>query len=199
MAITNGYCTLAEVKSALRITDTVDDTLLELSVEAASREIDGYCQRIFYTRTAQTRVYTPESYFLCQIDDLVTLTTLQTATDGSNFDTTWTAANYQLEPLNGVSGGFQGQPFTRIRAVDDYVFPVYMLNEATVKVIGTFGWPALPIDVKQACILLAMRQFKRYDSPLGVAGFGDMGALRVGRTDPDVEALLSPYKRAVAS
>jgi hypothetical protein len=83
--------------------------------------------------------------------------------------------------------------------VDDYVFPVYMLNEATVKVTGTFGWPALPIDIKQACILLAMRQFKRYDSPLGVAGFGDMGALRVGRTDPDVEALLSPYKRAVAS
>jgi hypothetical protein len=199
MAITNGYCSLAEVKAALRITDLVDDALLELSVEAASREIDGYCQRIFYQRTAQTRVYTPESYFLCQTDDIVTLTTLQTATDGSNFDTTWAAADYQLEPLNGVSGGLQGQPFTRIRAVDNNVFPMYMLSEATVRITGTFGWPAVPVDVKQACLLLAMRQFKRYDSPLGVAGFGDMGALRVGRTDPDVEALLSPYKRAVAA
>jgi hypothetical protein len=199
MAITNGYCSLSDVKAALRITDTVDDSLLELSVEAASREIDGYCQRIFYNRTAQTRKYTPESYFLVQIDDLVTLTTLETATDGSNFDTTWPAADYQLEPLNGISGGFQAQPFTRIRAVDNSVFPMYMLNEATVRITGTFGWAAVPIDIKQACVLLAMRQFKRYDSPLGVAGFGDMGALRVGRTDPDVEALLSPFKRAVAA
>lgn len=199
MAITNGYCTLAEVKSALRITDTVDDSLLELSVEAASREIDGYCQRIFYSRTAQTRVYTPESYFLCQTDDIVSVTTLETATDGSTFDVTWSAGDYQLEPLNGVSGGLQAQPYTRIRAVDSYVFPMFMLNEATVRITGTFGWAAVPVDVKQACVLLAMRQFKRYDSPLGVAGFGDMGALRVGRTDPDVEALLHPYKRAVAA
>lgn len=199
MAITNGYCTLAEVKSALRITDTVDDSLLELSVEAASREIDGYCQRIFYSRTAQTRVYTPESYFLCQTDDIVSVMTLETATDGSNFDVTWSSGDYQLEPLNGVSGGLQGQPYTRIRAVDSYVFPMYLLNEATVRITGTFGWSAVPVDVKQACVLLAMRQFKRYDSPLGVAGFGDMGALRVGRTDPDVEALLHPYKRAVAA
>lgn len=199
MAITNGYCTLAEVKSALRITDTVDDSLLELSVEAASREIDGYCQRIFYSRTGQTRVYTPESYFLCQTDDIVSVTTLETATDGSNFDVTWSAGDYQLEPLNGVSGGLQAQPYTRIRAVDSYVFPMFMLNEATVRITGTFGWAAVPVDVKQACVLLAMRQFKRYDSPLGVAGFGDMGALRVGRTDPDVEALLHPYKRAVAA
>lgn len=199
MAITNGYCSLSEVKAALRITDTVDDALLELSVEAASREIDGFCQRIFYQRTAQTRVYTPESYFLCQTDDIVSITTLQTATDGTTFDVTWSAGDYQLEPLNGVSGGLQGQPYTRIRAVDSYVFPMYMLGEATVRITGTFGWSAVPVDVKQACVLLAMRQFKRYDSPLGVAGFGDMGALRVGRTDPDVEALLYPYKRAVAA
>ena len=30
MAITNGYCTLVEVKAALRITDALDDTLLEI-------------------------------------------------------------------------------------------------------------------------------------------------------------------------
>lgn len=40
MTITNGYATLADVKAAFRIQDTVDDTLLELSIESASREID---------------------------------------------------------------------------------------------------------------------------------------------------------------
>jgi hypothetical protein len=40
-----------------------------------------------------------------------------------------------------------------------------------------------------------MRQFKRYDSPTGVMGFGDLGVMRVGAQDPDIQALLMPFKR----
>ena len=194
MAIVNGYCTLAEVKAALRVTDSIDDALIELSVAGASRQIDGYCERVFYS-TSATRVYTPESYTLCQVDDLVSVTTLKTSGDGSTFDTTWAATDYQLEPLNGVSGGLV-QPATRIRAVGDYFFPIaQLMMPAQVQVVGTFGWSAVPAAIKQATILLAMRQFKRYDSPLGVMGFGDLGAVRVGRIDPDVEALIMPFKK----
>ncbi len=46
MALTNAYCTLQEVKDALRITDSVDDTILELSIETAS-----------FVTTAQTASY----------------------------------------------------------------------------------------------------------------------------------------------
>jgi hypothetical protein len=51
MAISNGYATLADVKAALRIptSDTQDDFLLELSIEAASRQIDGFCERVFHS------------------------------------------------------------------------------------------------------------------------------------------------------
>ena len=55
MAIVNGYCTLAELKSALRITDSTDDTLLENAIESASRRIDGYTGRFFYVMS-QTAV-----------------------------------------------------------------------------------------------------------------------------------------------
>ena len=50
MAITNGYCTLNELKASLRIpvSDTVYDALLELAVESASRDIDQATERIFY-------------------------------------------------------------------------------------------------------------------------------------------------------
>jgi hypothetical protein len=41
MAITQGYASLNQVKAALRITDTVDDTLLEMAIESGSRAIDG--------------------------------------------------------------------------------------------------------------------------------------------------------------
>jgi hypothetical protein len=202
VAVVNGYCTLAEVKAALRITDSVDDALIELSIGAASREIDGYCNRVFYS-TSATRVYNTDSALLLQTDDIVSVTTLKTSIDGGSYDTTWDTTDFQLEPLNGVTGGIDS-PYTRIRAVGAYLFPVWAVtgtytNFAPVQITGVFGWSAVPVAVKQAAILLAMRQFKRYDSPLGVAGFGDLGAIRVGRVDPDVEALLMPFKKAVAS
>ena len=202
MAITNGYATLADLKAALRITDSVDDSLIEISIEAASREIDGHCNRVFYS-TSGTRVYNPVDTFVTNTDDIVSVTTLKTSSNAEVYDQTWKTSDFQLEPLNGVSGGLV-QPYTRIRAVGDYLFPIWSVgstynNFAPVQVVGVFGWSAVPTAVKQATILLAMRQFKRYDSPLGVAGFGDLGAIRVGRVDPDVEALLMPFKKAIAS
>lgn len=196
MAITNGYASLNEVKAALRISDSIDDTLLEMAVESASRLIDGYAARIFYNAGTATRYYVAQDDFVVEVDDLangtVTITTAQDA-DGV-FDTTWGTDDYQLEPLNGVLDGM-AWPYTTIRAIGDYLWPISG-GEALIKVQGTFGWPSTPIAIKQACIIQASRIYKRLDSPLGVAGFGDLGAIRVTRDlDPDVAQLVHPYKR----
>ncbi len=199
MAITNGYVTLADVKKALRITDTIDDQILELSVEAASREIDGFTERQFF-QTEATRLFIPRDSFTVEIDDLTTLVSLKTASIGKDFDITFKESDFQLEPLNSLAGGIPS-PATRIRAVGDFVFPTFEPNnvnhyQATVQVTGTFGFPEIPTAVKQAALLLTLRQFKRYDAPLGVAGIDDLGiAMRVGRIDPDVEKLLSPFRK----
>lgn len=204
MAITNGYATLSEIKAASRITDSVDDALLELSVEAASRQIDRACDRIFYNAGTATRIFLPTDPYATEIDDAISISAVKTSTaaDG-NFDVTWTANDYELQPLNGRVGGAYW-PYTDIKAVGDYLFPVWTTNttnsnQATVQVTGVWGWTSVPSDIKQATILLAMRQFKRYDSPLGVAGFGDIGAIRVGRMDPDVDALIQPFKKISAA
>jgi hypothetical protein len=201
MAITNGYATLTDVKSAFRVPsdDTVDDSLLEIAIEAASREIDGYTERIFYNAGTATRVYVPQDSFTTQIDDLVSLTTLKSSSDGVSFDQTWSAGDYQLEPLNNISGGLTGHPSTRIRAIGSLVFPLWdprniNAHQATVQVTGVWGWSAIPHAVKQACIILSMRQFKRFDTPLGFS-MDELGALRIGRIDPDVEKLLMPFKK----
>jgi hypothetical protein len=193
MAITNGYATLAQLKASLRITDTVDDDLLELAIESASREIDAVCERNFFS-TAGTRIYTPRDSYVVEIDDVVSVTSVKSsgAADGI-FDTTWTTTDYQLEPLNGIAGGI-AVPYSFIRAVGDFTWPVSG-KEATVQVVGTFGFASVPTAIKQATILLASRIFKRNDSPLGVAGFGDIGVIRVGRVDPDVEAMIHAYKK----
>jgi hypothetical protein len=193
MAITNGYTDLATLKLSLSITDSVDDTWLEICVTAASRAIDNFTERVFY-QVSESRVYVPYDNFLVEIDDLATLTTLKTSTNVDGvFDQTWGTNDRQLEPLNGIAGGIPS-PTTHIRAVGDYWYPTAG-QEATVEVAGTFGWPAVPDAVEQACILQSARYFKRADSPMGVAGFDSMGVVRLSRIDPDIATLLEPYCR----
>lgn len=195
MAITNGYTTLAEVKAALRITDTIDDSLLEMAIESASRLLDGYTARSFYSSgTAVARYFAADNDYVCQIDDAVSITEVATdfSADGT-YDTVWATTDYELLPLNGRVDGL-AVPYNGLRAIQDYTFP-YLNGEGLVKVTAVWGWSAVPIAVKQACVIQASRIFKRLDSPLGIAGFGDMGVMRVGsRLDPDVAQLVDPYK-----
>lgn len=191
MAIIDGLATLAEVKRSLDITDAVDDELLELCITAASRQIEQYTERIF-TQVSGTRIYTPMDSYIVETDDIYTITTLKTssAADGV-FDITWTASDMQPEPLNGISGGIVS-PITSIRAVGDYTYPVSGA-EATVQIVGVFGWGSVPVAITQACILQSARYYKRSDSPMGVAGFDALGVVRLSRIDPDIATLIDPY------
>ena len=63
MAITNGYCTLTQIKAATKITDNIDDTLLEMAVESASRMIDAERDRNFYSGGTATRDFVPNDSY----------------------------------------------------------------------------------------------------------------------------------------
>ena len=192
------YATLAQVKAALRITDSVDDTLLEMARVSASNLIDGYTGRTFTPSGTVTRVFAPLDDYVLQTDDIAGTAVTITSSTGADgvFDVTWKTTDYQLEPLNGVSNG-QAVPFTRIRAIQDYLWPTAG-GEATVRVQGVFGFPSIPLVITQAAVLQSSRIFTRLQSPLGVAGFGEMGVVRVTRAlDPDVAALVEPYRRIV--
>lgn len=192
------YASTAQIKAALRITDTVDDTLINMAGSAASELIDGYCGRTFGT-VASTRYYAPTENLLLQVDDLAgTAVTVATSSRGDGvWDQTWTTADYQLEPLNGYTDGI-AWPYTRIRAIGAYWWPT-IFSASTAKITGTFGFPAVPSSVVQAAVIQSSRLFKRYESPLGVAGGNDFGAMRVTRSvDPDVAVLLDPYRRTVS-
>jgi hypothetical protein len=194
MAITNGYCTLAQLKASADITDSYDDTILELAIEAASREIDQMCERNFYNMGTATRDFVAQDAFYTPIDDLITLTTLKTDPNGdSGFSETWAASDFTTLPLNGFLGGIQW-PSNGLRVRDTYLFPT-VDEQPLVRVTGVWGWTSVPTPVVQATIILASRLHKRNDSPLGVAGFGDIGVIRVGSYDPDVEKLIHPFKK----
>ena len=198
MTITNGYCTLAELRARLGYvsTDTADDAMLEAVVMGVSRLIDRYTGRRFYTTSAdETRYYTAEdSYTLFLPDDLVSVTTLSTDEDGDRtYEYTWAVTDYDLEPANAA---LDGQPYTRIEVTPEgaYLWPVGIRRG--VKIVGKFGLAAAPADVKEACLLQSERVFKRKDAPFGVVGSAEMGqALVIPKLDPDVALLLAGHRR----
>lgn len=204
MVISNGYCTLAELQQWSNATATAAQSILERAIEAASRSIDQYCQRHFWQTAAGTIRTFPSpcdlrTLRLGEFNDLVTLTTLKTdeAGDGT-FETTWAASDYELLPLAPAAAP-EARPYTMIRATGLgrwFPTPTTTGRSARVEVTGTWGWPAIPVDVTQACLILASRYYKRKESPDGVSNWGDLGVIRIGRTDPDVMALLDPYRRS---
>ena len=200
MTITNGYCTLQELRQRLQFasTDTTDDSMLETIVTGVSRLIDNYTGRRFHSTAAdETRYYTAEfaDLFLCP-DDIISITTLATDSDGDRtYEHTWTATtHYELEPANAA---LDGAPYTRIAAAPRsfYLFPAGMARG--VKIVGKFGYAAvIPTAVREACLLQCERLYKRKDAIFGVLGSAEMGQMMViPKLDPDVQLLLSGYQR----
>ena len=60
-AVSARYATVAELKARIGITDAVDDAVIAQVLDAVSRGINNYCNRIFYQSAAATvRYYTAQ-------------------------------------------------------------------------------------------------------------------------------------------
>jgi len=201
MAITNGYVAIDELATELGISDTLSDAKFELAISAASRQIDSYCQRFFYQdASVVARTYHPDDYLSLEVDDISTTTGLivkvDTDDDGT-FETTLTiTTNFILTPTNAADE-WPVRPYTGIRIVDTGLsaFPMYSSGRPSVEVTAKFGWPAVPEDVKKACLIQATQLFKASDAAFGGLNF-DTGIFRVrGSLNPMAEALLERYAK----
>jgi hypothetical protein len=179
VTITNGYVTATEAHDYVGELVATNQTQLNEVVTAVSRQVDGYCERHFWQVT-ETRIFTLTGKVLQlgTYNDLVAATTL--AVDGV------AVTGYTLGPIN--RSGPEARPYRWVSA--DTAFTTGSMATIT----GTWGWPAIPAAVKQACLIQVSRVFKRAESPLGVAGFGEFGVVRINQLDPDVRALLAPYR-----
>lgn len=197
MAITNGYATLAELKARLDIPSgtTSWDSVLEACVTGASRWIDEQANRVFFA-TSATRYFTPDDHIvLFPVFDLQTVTSIRTVSSEAGgtrtYGYTWSVTDYDLEP-------YHGPPYTRIVANPTglYTFP---LTRRGVEVVGTWGYNATgsyPQVINEACLRQAARLFERNKAPLGVIGGDAVSQMtRLLERDPDVAALLMPYRR----
>lgn len=191
------YATLAEFKSAVGITDSADDTALQSVLDATDALIDNYTDRAAGFGTAsQTRYYTAEDFSYVLVDDLVSVSSLTTDDNGDGtYETTWTLnTDYVFAPANNALDGW---PYTSIETSVTWPknFPKGVYRG--VKVIGVFGWPAVPSAVKQAAIIQAGAVWSSRTSPFGVIGSQDLGGiLRQTRAlHPESQVLLEAFRK----
>ncbi len=203
MTITNGYCTLDDIKHTNRLnfndSDSVSDDMLEGVIEAVSRKIDDACNRFFYQTTSQSRWYQTNNANYVFVDDISASSDVTVEIDNNDdgtADVTLTSANYILEPYNAELQGIPYQKIT-IRKSGQYLLPSRM--DMAVKVTAIFGWSSVPKPIAQACMLQCERLFKRFSTPLGSESMTALGkmTLSIPSLDPDVEDLISRYKKIV--
>lgn len=196
------YCSVEELKSRLGITGTADDLELHQACFTASRWLEQYCERAFWrTATGTVRTFTPTGLYCLDLPeycDLVSISSLKTDPGGDGtFEITWASTDYQLLPVNPAAAPEQ-LPYTQILAVGTLTFPTMFsgvpLRRDRIQVTGVWGWPAVPMPIRQAALVLAAETFRGKDAPLGVAGFGDLGLIRV-RSNPQVMRWANPYCR----
>lgn len=195
VSVANGYCTAADLATYLTVSAVSYADDLANAINTASREIDGWCARRFYADTnATARTYWTKDPQVLMIDDAWTITSVKTSSgDDGTYDTTWTVGtDLVAEPLNGIADGLTGLPTWRLR----WTTPTLPTNSKlpNVQVTAKWGWATVPEPVRQACLIIAGELFKLREAPFGVAGFGEMGAVRVGKMSPQAVALLRPYR-----
>lgn len=208
MAITNGYCTETEATDWLQITGKTvasDLTILDDVVTGVSRQLDVRCRgenNTFYQQ-ANTRTFIPDNRYLLDIDDLALSTGITLKTDNAGdgtFETTWTGVgtDFQLLPVNAPYGA-HSSAWTQIRAVGSNTFPLpfasLLARRDRVQIAATWGWPSVPPEIKEACLILSARVFKRRYSPEGAAGFDQMGVVRIMPEDWDAVKFIRPFMR----
>lgn len=199
MTITNGYATLAAAKSFLlpeASTDAADDVIIESIIESVSRLTDAQtCRRFYKDATDATQYFTPQNAAYLEVPDLISITSLNTDDGGlRTYSWSWAATDYDLWPYNAA---LEGRPYRRIDIAPsaNYTFPAGIAK--SVKIVGKFGWPAIPQDINQAC-LVGVKAF--YNSRFGqnVSGTATVTGAGVVISPRDMPAefwtLINPYR-----
>lgn len=158
--------TLAEYKAMIGIgvTDTRNDTQISALLEAASLAVIGYTNRNFTVQSgsATSRTYNYDGCGILDIDDCIAVTGVQYNIPNAS---PYILAPEEWTPMPGdgglvyyylllyTTGYFSASPEMGFaRNLDTYPGGYYK-EPPTISVTATWGWPAIPEDVKWATAL----------------------------------------------
>ena len=193
------YVGLEEMKSRLNVTDPDDDYELQTAIAASAGWINEYCGQAF-NRVTETRTFVPHDIWLLNTDPLVSVSALSIDRDGDGvFEEPWVqGTDYQLRlgPRQyNVNTLGVARPYRQVQVLQSgKLFPFLLPygRQDKVQITGTWNWPAVPWQVAEANRILAAQVFKEKDAPFGVAGFGDLGIVRIS-SSPTLVAMLERF------
>ena len=202
MAITNGYCTQNQLKqfNGIPTSDTADDDLLDDAINAASRQIDTFCGRIFFQQSATARQFFTNDLYRLHVDDISTTTGLVVKYDDDDdgvYETTVSSSEFQLLPINQVVGGILISPFYIVELISDgnHEWPLdYSSNRPRAEITAKWGYSEVPEPIRQATLMLASELFAMRNAPLGVAGVGDFGVVNI-QQNREITRLIAPFRK----
>jgi hypothetical protein len=201
------YVTRDEVKTAASLSSLdYADADIDRACDAVSRALDEVCRgkgSHFYQAT-ETRYYSPDDCYgytyygehRLEIDDCAAVSEFAVDTGGDGtYETTWTeGTDFFLNPANADTAGW---PFEEIliRRTSGRYFPDV---QRAIRIVGTFGWPSVPVQVNQYALIYATQMVIRTrQAPLGIltASLESGGGVRISRFDPDFDRLLGQFVR----
>jgi hypothetical protein len=200
------YITSAELKSELHmdVGDVADDAQIARWVTSASRTVDDWAHRQFgqeaapVARTYEAEYDRHQAAWIVDVDDIGTLTGLSIAVDGQ---AALLGAEYTLLPRNALLDGMVYEQIKIGGGTSTWgtVAPWASTSSAArvVEVTARFGWPAVPVPIKQATLMQALRLEARRSSPFGIAGSPQQGSeLRLlEKLDVDAAMVAKAYRR----
>ncbi len=210
MTVVNGYCTTAQVQAVLGLGTSDDTTLIENAVNAASRQIDAETGwRFWQDATVKDRLFYPDNarfLYVCDDDaDGAGISTtsglivkLDTADDRSFVSTLTINTDFTLRPAN-AGARVPVWPYTDVILTgQSFWFNRSWYNRPTVQITAKWGWPAVPDDIAEACIIQSAQVYKSKDAVFGaIALGGEAGvAMRLKATmHPQAAGLVAAYSK----
>jgi len=206
----NDYCTLADLKTELGISSSDEDTLLELLIDVASRQVENICRREFAYVEGQEENHSVKSYprWILDLTPVESITSVED-TEGT---TTSTVATTEYEIENAHAGliwlhsllpdeSYRDAGITQPRALSRARYKVtYNGGYETPNQSGTDAVETLPAPIRYATIRLAAGMYSRQGTDPRVQREHLLEAsvwYSDRQFEEEIHGMLRPYRRVV--
>lgn len=196
------YVYASQMAAILGLDSSTAPEVLDFFIASAEAAIDAETGRSFdsVTETRRFDVVNPDDYL--SVGDLVSVTAVGVADATGGAYTTLAATDFFLGPAVRAAGW----PSQWI-SLSDMGSYVYSEGYRTVEIAGVWGWPAVPADIKQIAMSMAVRSYHQtrgggvsriVDIPdLGTIEFSDPTSVQTAGFSPAEARTLTRYRRLV--
>ena len=151
----NAYISLSVFKASagLDISGTAYDTRLRSLIENVSREVDNFCERIFYY-TVETRLFDGTGKTSFNLPDLIAIPGSGLKEDENNdgtFETVWGTSDFLYAPYNATPTSTSGRarPYTKllVNTKSNGTQDSFVRGQQNYEITGTWGFSRVLIAV----------------------------------------------------